>query len=405
MKILQINSVSNTGSTGRIAEGIAEQILIAGGSSVIAYGRTSNKSDFSDEIQIGCMGDVYTHGIMSLLFDRHGFGSQKATKDFLKKLDKINPDIIHLHNIHGYYINIELLFNYLKSRNKPLVWTLHDCWSFTGHCTHYTSVSCDKWESSCFKCPIIGAYPKSLFVDNSKKNYREKKKLFAGLNRNLTKLVTPSQWLADQLSSSFLNSYSTLVINNGIDIQKFKPMNPHAVAEKYKIKEEFVILGVAGVWDERKGLSDFVKLHSQLNNQFKIIIVGLKDMQIKALPKGILGIKRTESIEELAALYSLADVFFNPTYEDNFPTTNLESLACGTPVLTYRTGGSPESVSVNTGAIINVGDLNAAVNIFEKMKQGVLIFNKNDCRNRAELLYNQDNRFKEYIELYKRLII
>lgn len=402
-KLVQINSVINSGSTGRIAEDIGSIAINEGWESIIAFGRNESHSQ-SKKIKIGNNLDIAWHGLETRVFDRHGLASKRATHQLIKQLNEIKPDIIHLHNVHGYYLNIKILFTYLANLNKPVVWTLHDCWAFTGHCSHYMSVGCNKWKTHCFACPQKKAYPKSLICDRSKRNFDDKKNIFNLLNKENTLLVTPSKWLASELPYSYLRNYKVRVINNGININRFRPSETTEVKEKFNLKNQFVVLGVASVWDERKGLSDFIKLRNELGNEYRIVIVGLNDAQLKELPAGITGIKRTESIEELASLYSLADIFFNPTYEDNFPTTNLEALACGTPVLTYRTGGSPESVSSATGIVIEQGDLQSAVNIFNQMYQKVLEFKQEECQARALSLYNQKERFEEYITIYNNLI-
>ena len=398
-KILQINTVSNSGSTGKIAEGIAKIICEIGWESYIGYGREKKKSFFSEEVLIGNKFDFYVHALGTRITDRHGFFSNTATKEFISRLDTIKPDLIHLHNIHGYYLNIKLLFNYLKNTAIPIVWTLHDCWSYTGHCAYYTASDCQKWKELCESCPQIGTYPKSFF-DASKMNYKDKKELFTGLNK-LT-IVTPSNWLAQEVQDSFLQKYPIKVINNGIDLSVFKIKPTDKLKEKLNLKNKIVILGVASIWEERKGFNEFLKLAKLLDERFIIILVGLSDSQIKRLPQNIIGIKRTESVEELADFYSLADVFFNPTLEDNFPTTNIEAIACGTPVITYNTGGSPEIIDENTGWVVDKKDLFAVQSILYNLKTINEV--NSHCRVRAEKLYNQTNKFKEYIDIYKNYL-
>ena len=335
------------------------------------------------------------------MFGKTGFASKHATKKLLKFLDKINPDIVHLHNIHGYYLNIELLFNYLKEKQIRVIWTLHDCWSFTGQCAFFDYVGCDKWQTECKNCPMLSEYPKS-FVDSSKWNYQKKKELFTGLNITL---VTPSKWLASLVKNSYLKVYDVKVINNGIDLNVFKP-TPSNFREKYCLKDKKMILGVAGVWDRRKGLNDFIELSKLLDDNYVIVLVGLNDKQLDLLPHNIIGIKRTENQQELAGLYTTADVFFNPTYEDNYPTVNLESLACGTPVITYDTGGSPEFVDffdshyhpVISKAKLCDEDFNYIVdNINNCMRQKRII----NLIDKKKLHFS--NMVSAYIEIYKSL--
>lgn len=400
IKILQINTVSNSGSTGRIAEGIAQTIKLNNWESFIAYGRHKNPSYYSKEILVGDRWDFYTHVLGTRLTDGHGLYSKNATVNLLSQISELEPDLIHLHNIHGYYLNIKMLFDYIKKHNIPVVWTLHDCWAFTGHCSHYSHVNCNLWKTQCNHCPQTSRYPKS-YIDFSKRNYNYKKELFNNI-KHLT-IVTPSEWLANEVKDSFLGEYSRQVINNGIDLQKFLYRENSDMWKHYKIQNQKVILGVASIWDDRKGFEDFIRLNKQISNlDFQIVMVGLSQKQLKNLPKGIIGIARTENIEQLAELYSLADIFFNPTYEDNFPTTNIEALACGTPVITYNTGGSPEIIDQNTGWVVQPGDLLAVKNILSSLndKDSYKLY----CRKRAETFYSDKVRFQDYIEIYKKYL-
>lgn len=402
MKILQINSVVNYGSTGRIVEGIGDAILNSGGESYIAYGRKKSLSK-SRLIKIGNPIDVGLHVIKTRLFDAHGFGSQNATSKFIRKIDRIKPDIIHLHNLHGYYINIKKLFDYLKTTHIPIVWTLHDCWPFTGHCAHFDFVKCDKWKAECYKCPQINTYPASIIIDRSKKNFNIKKQYFESID-NLT-LVAVSKWIMNLVQESFLNRYKTKLIYNGVDINIFKPSTyAEDIYKKYHIEGKRIILGVANIWSHRKGLQDFIKLSRILNRDDIIFLVGLSKKQISNLPKNIIGIERTENIKELAQLYSSAEVFINPTWEDNFPTTNIEALACGTPIITYNTGGSIEAVDNKTGFIVEKGDIEGLKKCYLEIIQKGKKEYSNACRDRATKLFNKNDKYNEYIKLYNSLI-
>jgi glycosyltransferase involved in cell wall biosynthesis len=364
-------------------------------------GRNARESK-SELIQIGTNKDIIIHGIQTRLFDNHGFSSVKATKNFIKKIKQIKPDIIHLHNIHGYYLNIEILFNFLAKANIPVVWTLHDCWPVTGHCTHFDFIDCNKWKTGCYSCPQKTSYPGSFLFDRSRKNYQQKKELFNSVKQMV--LVPVSNWLGGIIQQSYLKQYPVNVIHNGINISQFKPSINNSFRKKYDLKNSFLILGVASTWEERKGLNDFIKLSNILNNSYKIVLVGLSAKQLKTLPDTIIGIKRTESIEELVQLYSTADVFVNPTLEDNFPTTNLEAMACGTPVITYQTGGSPESVIKETGIVIKKGDIKELVKAIQTVKkQGKQKYTK-ECRKHIEQNFDKNDKFAEYISLYKKLL-
>lgn len=399
MKILQINTVANSGSTGRITEGIGQEIINKGWQSYIAYGRTANPST-SILIKIGNTIDHYLHALITRLTDRHGEGSIYATKKLISKIKKINPDIIHLHNVHGYYLNIEILFNYLKNSQKPIVWTLHDCWTFTGHCSHYEFVGCQKWQTICNNCPQKFEYPKSFF-DNSKNNFIQKRELFTSLN-NLY-LVPVSFWLKKQLEKSFLKKIPVRVINNGIDLNEFKNTKS-SLKENLGFTNKFIILGVASTWDNKKGLNVFIELSKVLNDDFKIVLIGLNQNQVNQLPHNIFGKSRTESVSELAQFYSMADVFLNPTLQDTFPTTNLEAQACGTPVITYRSGGSPETISFETGVVVEKLDIKSLVNEINDLFINKNKFSEKELRNYAENNFNKNVKFKEYLSLYEKII-
>lgn len=402
MKILlQINVVANWGSTGRISEEIGIKAISQGWESHIAYGRNANISK-SNLIKIGSAWDSKMHGLKSRLFDKHGFGSKNATINLIEHIKCLKPDIIHLHNIHGYYLNIEILFNYLSTTNIPIIWTLHDCWPFTGHCAYFDFVGCDKWKNHCTSCPQIKSYPKSIFLDRSKENYSIKQNLFNSISK-LT-LVPVSNWLGNLINDSFLKCIPYQRIYNGINIDIFTPKNSIETKLKLGLYEQFILLGVASDWSKRKGLSDFLRLSKLIFKNNIIILVGLDDNQIQKLPPNIIGIQRTENIQELAELYSAADLFLNLTYEDNFPTTNLESLACGTPVLTYNTGGSIEAVDNETGFIVEKGDLNAVIEVIKLVKEKGKAYYSSACRKRAVNHYNKEDRYNEYIQLYNKIL-
>ncbi|WP_289766186.1 glycosyltransferase [Bacteroides acidifaciens] len=393
--LLQINVTANWGSTGKIAEDIGKLAIEAGWDSWIAYGR-GNPTSQSNLIRIGNDWDMRIHGLQSRLFDNHGLASKKVTEDFIHRIKEINPDIIHLHNIHGYYLNYQILFRYLKEYDVPIIWTLHDCWPFTGHCAYYDFAKCSRWQTECHDCPQLKSYPASLWRDRSTKNFFTKKDSFLGC-RNLT-FVPVSDWLNGELKKSFLSGYPAVTIHNGIDLSVFTPAETVKEDSTQKI-----ILGVASVWDKRKGLEEFVRLRKLLPENYHITLVGLSNDQISTLPDGITGIRRTENVRQLADLYSMADVFVNPTLEDNFPTTNLEALACGTPVITYRTGGSPEAIDDTTGFIVDYQDVEALARQIVTVCETNAI-SANVCRKRAENFYNKKIVFQQYISLYNHLL-
>lgn len=397
--LLQINSVVNSGSTGHIAEDIGRLAIANGWESYIAYGRKALPSD-SHLIRIGTKADVLWHVLVTRLFDLHGLASRHATKKLVRQIKEIKPDVIHLHNIHGYYINYKILFKYLSESGTPVVWTMHDCWAVTGHCPYYTFVRCIVWrsEGGCRNCPQKRGYPSSVLFSNAAYNFKCKRKYFNLLSENQLTIVAPSKWLSDEIGKSYLGHYKRMVINNGIDLEVFKPS-----AERPTSRKKYTILGVASVWDERKGLMDFIKLADFLRADEEIVLVGLNDKQIDSLPKdkNIRGIRRTESQSELAGLYAQSLCFVNPTYEDTFPTTNMETLACGTSVITYRTGGSPEMVEEETGFVVEQGDIVAVRKCIDKLKELQL---SEKCRKRAVRLFSKEERFKEYMKLYEEVM-
>ena len=400
--VVQISIEVNSGSVGRIAEQIGEILIENGWKSYITYAR-NNLPSKSKVIKIGSSYDVYMHVLQTRLLDNHCFASKKATKRLIRDLEELEPDIIHMHHLHGYFINIEILFAYLKKKSIPVVWTFHDCWAFTGRCAYFEFIDCNKWKTECHTCPQLNEYPKTLFFDKSTKNFKLKKEIFNEVD-NLT-IVPVSNWLGDLVKESFLSNYPIKVIQNGIDTNVFSPLaNLSDTRNKYNLENKFVILGVASTWDARKGLDFFVELNKVLDSDETIILVGLSKEQVKHLPDGVIGIERTESVQDLASLYSVADVFVNPTLEDTFPTTNLESLSCGTPVITFRTGGSVESVSEETGLIVEKGDVSALYKAIKEIKLNTKSFYTHNCRARALALYNKNERFTEYLDLYKNLI-
>ncbi len=399
MRILQINTIVNSGSTGRIAEDIGKVLIANGHESFIAFGRGDRPSR-SKLIRIGNKFDFYWHGLHSLLFDRHGFASKRSTSLFINHIHKIKPDLIHLHNLHGYYINIEMLFEELYRNNYPVVWTLHDCWPFTGHCTHFEYEGCYKWKSQCTNCPKKNFYPKSILFDNSRSNFNLKRELFTKIKQLI--IVTPSNWLKDYVEQSFLGKFPVQVYHNGINLSLF-----NVIENEYDLKYRNLgqyIIGVANVWSSRKGIHDFFKLRQKIDSSINIVLVGLSNKKVKSLPAGIIGIPHTESVSELAALYRNAISYINPTYQDNFPTTNIEALACGTPVITYNTGGSPEAVDEQTGRVVARGDIQGLVNAIQDIRSIDREVWRKNCRARAEAHFDKNKQFLKYLQLYERMV-
>lgn len=397
LKILQINTVCGSGSVGRIAVDIYHTLEKNGDKGMIAYGRRTAPEGIR-AFRFGSPLDMGAHVLSTFFRGEHGFASGRQTKRLIGRIRKWNPDVIHLQNIHGFVLQVEILFAYLKEAGKPVVWTLHDCWPYTGHCAFYDYTACEGWKTGCRACrEYQRTYPYALFRNHTIQNYERKRTAFTGV-ADLT-IVTPSRWLAGEVKQSFLKEYPVQVIPNGIDRKCFRPVKS-LLRQRLGLEGRFVILGVANVWERRKGLEYFVKLSGRLSEEYKVILIGLSKKQIKSLPENIIGLERTSSAEDLAEYYSMADVFVNATLEDNFPTTNLEALACGTPVITFNTGGSPESVDESCGQVVPKGDTEALIKAIRQEREAPR--QSESCLKRAER-YEKYDRFREYVELYHRL--
>ena len=406
-KLLQINVVINSGSTGKIAEDIGKLAIKNDWDSYIAYGRNDRPSA-SNKIRIGNNWDMRRHGIMTRLFDRHGLSSTRATKIFIAEIDKIKPDIIHLHNIHGYYLNYRVLFEYLETIDTPIVWTLHDCWTLTGHCAYFTYIKCNKWRDAtgCFNCPQKRSYPASLFIERSKKNFEDKKKEFLSIRDRLT-LVPVSNWLLDICSQSFFKDVPIKRIHNGVNTNVFKSISQgerDCVFKKYNINTPFLIVGVANIWDKRKGLDDFIKLKTLLPKEYSILLVGLSQKQISSLPQGIIGLTRTENISELSNIYASANVFFNPSMEETFGLTTIEALATGTPAIAYNSSASSEPVDLGTGFVVEPQDFSAILTHLKEIKKNGKQFYSATCRGYVMKCFEKEDRYNEYLQLYTEII-
>jgi glycosyltransferase involved in cell wall biosynthesis len=408
-KLFQINTTLNVSATGRIAEQIGILAKLKGWEVWIAHGPRYVYNSVHNTYQVCSPLEEKVHALKTRLYDAYGLGCTGATKKLVLKIKEIDPDIIHLHNIHGYYLDYRVLFNYLKDCGKPVIWTLHDCWPFTGHCFYFDYIGCERWKTGCHNCPSKTDHPRCYLLDNSKRNYKLKARYFTQIPNMV--LVPVSNWLEDLVGQSFFNNslnISIKTIHNGIDIQTFSPKDSLAVAlikQKYQIPSTGIMLiGCAARWLKRKGYDDFLKLRVLLPDNFNMILIGLSLKELKNLPKGIIGIQHTQCVEELATLYSSADIFVNPTHEDNFPTTNLEALACGTPVITYDTGGSPEAIDKKTGVVIpdgDVGELAKAIVSFAELKDNNI---RTACRKRAEKYFDKDKCFESYLDLYRQTI-
>lgn len=424
MKILQVNTVIKGSSVGRIMADLYEVIKDSGNEARIAVGREPMPEGY-EGVLIGNKGDFYQHVVKNFLQGEAGFGSVETTRKFLSWVDAEKPDLIHLHNIHGFYLQVEMLFEYIKKRDIPVVWTLHDCWSFTGHCAYYDFAACEKWKTGCHTCmQHAKVYPYAIFKDNTTASYARKRKAFCGV-KNLT-IVTPSHWLKKQVEQSFLKEYPVAVIPNGVDLSVFTPAHTKGVGSENSNGVENgrydqngndgvnhrddnasgikTILGVANIWELRKGLVYFEKLAKDLPDDYRVELIGVNKKQKRELKKKyggkVIARERTANVDELVEAYRNAAVFVNATLEDNFPTTNLEALACGTPVVTYETGGSGEAVTKETGIVVRRGS-------YEKLLEAVLDasggrFLKEDCLKRAKE-FDKKTRYEEYLKLYEEV--
>lgn len=393
-RLLIINITRNQGSTGKIAEQTGLLMKQRRWEVFLAHGARFLSTSALETYQIQSVRGEYLHALKSMLLDADGLGSAAATKRLVEYIKRIKPDVIHIHNLHGYYVNYKILFAYLNTTSIQVVITMHDCWYLTGHCVHFVTASCDKWRSGCGSCPQIHSVPRSLFVDNSAKNHRLKRQLIAA-NKHLT-IVCVSRWLEQYVRQSMYKDHDIRLIHNGIDLNMFRPA---ASVHNERVR----ILGIGNPWSKAKGLYDIFKLRTLLpETDYEIVLVGLSPKQLKVLPEGITGLPPTYDQQELAGIYSHSDIFVNPTYADTFPTTNIEAMASGLPVVTYRTGGSPETISPDTGIVVEQGDVEALAAAVKSLRERPIP--REQCRRRAEMLYNKDERFADYVSLYESLI-
>ena len=403
MRVVEINVVHN-GSTGNIMMNIS-RILMEKGNEVKTYSTYIKNPMYKhlptptkNHQYFGSYAENCIHAVLGQMTGLNGSFSAIGTKSLIREIKKFKPDVIHLHNLHTFCINFPMLFKFIKKHNIPVVWTLHDCWSFTGHCAHFVMAGCDKWRTECHNCQQLSSYPRSR-IDNTRMAFRLKKKCFSDV-KNMT-LVAPSRWLARLTTQSFLGCYPIAVINNGIDLSVFRPSDGDFKA-KHNIENKNVVLGVVGSWEKRKGIDVFYDLANRLGENYKIVLVGATTANVENLPDNIIVIPRTTNPTELAEIYTAADVFVNPTREDTYPTVNMEALACGTPVVTFRTGGSPEVIDETCGSVVDVDDVDGMekeiIRICEKHP-----YSEDACLEIAKR-FDMNDRFEEYIELYKEVI-
>ena len=398
-KLLQINPVikENT-STGKIMRTLGELAQAAGWESYVAYSRARDgvPPHSSRLVPVGNKADLLLHWVATRLFDAHGLASRLATRRFVARLRELNPDVIHIHNIHGYFLNYKILSRALAQMGKPVVWTVHDCWLYTGHCYHYASAGCERWKTGCHHCPQKKAFPASRLLDRSRRNWEDKKKAFCSIP-GLT-LVTVSRWMKGEIAQSFLGRVRCEVIHNGIDLDTFRPSPSAETALAYGT----YYLAVASIWLPEKGLQDLEKLSSVLDADERLVVVGKRPSGHR-FPRNVVCLERTADAAALAALYTEAVALVNPTWQDNYPTVNMEAIACGTPVVSYRTGGSPESITPQTGRVVEQGDVEGLAEALHAIRrQGKEHFSE-ACRSYALAHFRAQDRFNDYIQLYESL--
>ena len=403
-KLLQIDSSLNMLSTGRITESIGRMAIELGWDCYIVHGpRAVNRPSCMHSIQACSKLQVYFHFIESFLFDRHGLASRRTTKKVINQIKAIKPDIIHLHCIHGYYLNYELLFEYLKTTQIQVVWTFHDCWSFTGHCAHFVSKgnSCEKWKTHCSNCPLLKSYPQAIF-DRSYDNFSLKKVLFTSVDK--LHIVTVSRWLEGLARSSFFSEFDIETIYNGVDITVFKPVEASGIKRKLSLEHNKILLAAATTWGEWKGYNDYITLSSLLPEGVVIVLVGLEGELAKNLPSNVIAVPRTNSTAELAEYYSMADIVLNLSYAETFGLTTAEAMACGTPCIVYNSTASPELIKKETGMVVEPGDYSGLVNAIDQiLRKGKSCYSKN-CREEAEYSFDKEKQFARYITLYEELL-
>lgn len=405
-KLLQINPVLRVStSTGRIMQEIGELAMQNGWESYIAYsrGRDGLKPCKSKLVPVGNRWSVAWHGVKTRLLDAHGLASSGATRQFIRQIEQIKPDVIHIHNIHGYFLNYRILFDYLSKCEIPVVWTVHDCWLYTGHCYYYSYIGCDRWQHGCHDCPQRREFPASLWYDRSGKNYEDKRKAFTSMPKDRLVIVPVSEWIQSEMQKSFFSGYNFRVIHNGINTEVFRVYDPQETRKKYGLEDKHVLLGVASIWSKEKGLDDFIRMAGLLQEDEVIVLVGIKPEEKKRLPARVVGIARTENIRQLAELYAAADAFINPTWQDNYPTVNLEAIACGTPVVTYRTGGSVEAVTADTGFVVEQGNYEGLLEAARAIRKLGKTYYQSRCREYALAHFNKEDRYADYIRLYDEL--
>lgn len=394
-KLLQLNVTANWGSTGKIVEGIGAAAIKRGWQSTIIFGRKHNVSE-SNIIKIGNKIDLYSHYFRSRFFDGEGLGSKNSTYQLIAEIENYAPDLIQLHNIHDHWLNYPLLFRWLSSKNIPLVWTMHDCWPFTGGCFHFVNDNCSKWKTKCFDCP-----QRKNRIDSTKRNHELRQELFGNLNESMT-IVSVSQWLNNQIANSIFKNNRHLTIYNGVNTDLFRPMSVESVNSLYNLDGKIALLGVSNIWSESKGLQYYIDLRKRLSDNYIIILVGLSKRQIKKLPNGIIGLERTNNIEELVALYSRSNIVLSLSQGETFGLTLAEGMSCGTPAIGFNTTAISEIISKDTGIVVPYGNVEAIRDAVHVLSNNPL--SSDNCRNRVLQHFNDKSQYDKYVDLYEDIL-
>lgn len=396
MRVLLVNLVYGVGSTGKIIADIADLLRKSGSDIRILYG-TGEDSHDADARRISGRLGYYVHNALSRVTDHAGLYSHIATLRLISEIKAFRPDLIHLHTLHGFYVNYEMLFHFLKEADIPIVWTLHDCWSFTGHCTHFSQIKCTQWQTECRDCRLLRRYPQCYCKGDVRRNFIRKREAFTGVKKLI--ITTPSQWLANQVAQSFLRDYPRVVIPNGINRMVFFPQNSN-LREKYHLEGRKIVLGVSSTWNAQKGLKDLLTLAKRLRADYQVVLIGLTAKQLPNIPSNVLALPRTANQNELAQWYTTADVFVNPTYEETFGLTTVEAQACGTPVVVYDTDGCPETLVTRDSVLVARGDLDALeCAVRDVVRRGVRLA---PCETER---FDKNRTYREYIRLYERMCV
>lgn len=400
-RLLQINTTLGRGSTGRIAELISSLARNAGWECFMAHGPRFLGNSEMRSYQVSGRFDELRHYVLSRVLDRHGLGSCAATKKLIRRIEKVRPDVVHIHNLHGYYANYKLLFQYLAKKGIPTVITMHDFWLMTGHCA-YINKSCSKWEVGCGHCPRLREYPASFF-DRTRKNWVLKKSLFDAFDKDKLVLVPVSHWLEGFAKQSLLSERKFQVIQNGVDTKVFQPyQGEHSELWKKVDWNKHTIISVADKWTEANGFYDIIALSRLLPVDMQIVMVGLNEQQMEGLPDNIVGIGHTSNVQQLVELYSSADVLFNSSTEVTFGLVTAEAMACGTPAIVFKGTAGEEIVNPQTGFTIE--KIEEIPELVYACREKSDTYNVN-CRERVVEYFDSVKQYSKYIELYENILM